>query len=71
MPRRMLIVGSQPATYDELGIGLSEPLERAAEDTVARLRVLLREWVERLASVTHVGGQRDVSSDSGTDRRDC
>lgn len=49
LPRKVLIFGAQAATCDELGIGLTEPLEEAAERAVKELRVLLRELMARMS----------------------
>lgn len=46
LPRKVLVVGCQPAIYDELGIGLSEPVQRAVHRTVEQLGDFIQELVE-------------------------
>lgn len=46
LPGKILIVGCQPAIYDELGIGLSEPVQRAVHRTIEQLADLIQELVE-------------------------
>lgn len=45
LPRRVLIVGCQPADVDELEQGLSPAVERAVETAVDRVQAAVREWV--------------------------
>ncbi len=46
LPRKVLIVGCQPAIYDELGIGLSEPVQRAVHRTIEQLADFIQELLE-------------------------
>lgn len=47
LPHKVLIVGCQPAVYDEFGLGLSEPVAAAVERTVIRVSELLNDLVEK------------------------
>ena len=44
LPERVLIVGCQPSSMDELGAGLSAPVERAVPFAVERIAATVREW---------------------------
>ena len=46
LPRKVLVVGCEPGTVDELGIGLTEPVEQAAKQAVDRIAALLQELEE-------------------------
>ncbi|HWQ13363.1 MAG TPA: hydrogenase maturation protease [Roseiflexaceae bacterium] len=43
LPPQVLILGCQPAEADALGIGLSEPVERAAAESVGRIERIVRQ----------------------------
>ncbi|MBI5033730.1 MAG: hydrogenase maturation protease [Chloroflexi bacterium] len=43
LPRQTFIIGCQSADADELGIGLSEPVERAAQATLGEIEKVIRE----------------------------
>src|SRR5215208_357829 len=45
LPKRVLIVGCQPAEMDELEDRLSPPVARAVEMAVARVEEAVREWL--------------------------
>lgn len=45
LPRRVRIVGCQPAGMDDLGAGLSEPVAAALEVAVARVREIVGGWL--------------------------
>jgi hydrogenase maturation protease len=45
LPRRLAIVGCQPAELDELGEGLSPPVERAVAVAVRQVEELVRSWL--------------------------
>lgn len=45
LPKRVLIVGCQPADVEELEHGLSPVVERAVETAVDRVQAAVREWV--------------------------
>ena len=49
LPSRVYILGCQPKEY-ELGMGLSEPVERGAVEAVERLQELTRRLVGELAT---------------------
>ena len=44
LPERVLILGCQPSGMDELGAGLSAPVERAVPYAVERIQATVREW---------------------------
>ena len=46
LPARVALVGCQPADADELGELLSAPVERARDVAVARVRAIVRDWLE-------------------------
>lgn len=46
LPRKVLVVGCEPGTVDELGIGLTEPVEQAAEQAADRIAALLQQLEE-------------------------
>jgi hydrogenase maturation protease len=43
LPRKVYIIGCQPADANELGIGLSKAVERAAHATIAKVQKLVQE----------------------------
>ena len=43
LPRKVMIVGCQPAVCDDLGLGLSEPVASAVDSAVARVSALLND----------------------------
>lgn len=45
LPARVVIVGCQPAEVDELGEGLSPPVEAALDVAIARIEETVRAWV--------------------------
>ncbi len=45
LPRRVRIVGCQPADVDALGQGLSAVVERAVEPAIATVRRILEAWL--------------------------
>jgi hydrogenase maturation protease len=45
LPKRVLIVGCQPADVDELGQGLSPAVERAVAVAAARVEEVVRDWL--------------------------
>jgi hydrogenase maturation protease len=44
LPRQVWIVGCQAAACDELGAGLSEPVQAAVPEAVRRVREMLATW---------------------------
>jgi hydrogenase maturation protease len=44
LPDRVLIVGCQPTGMDDLGAGLSPPVERAVPVAAARVEETVRDW---------------------------
>jgi len=47
LPERVLIVGCQPAEVDELGEGLSDPVERAVPVAAEKVSAAVREWLSK------------------------
>jgi len=45
LPARVVIVGCQPADADEVGIGLSPPVQRGVEVAAAEVRATVAEWL--------------------------
>jgi hydrogenase maturation protease len=43
LPPNVFIVGCQPVDADELGIGLSEPVEHAAQATIREIERIIQE----------------------------
>jgi Ni,Fe-hydrogenase maturation factor len=43
LPAQVFIVGCQPVEVDEVGIGLSESVERAATETIGHIERLVRQ----------------------------
>ena len=50
LPDRIVIIGCQPAEVDELGEGLSAPVERAVEIASREVERTVREWLEDAAA---------------------
>lgn len=44
LPERTLILGCEPGAVDDLAVGLSPPVERAAGAAAVRINQLLEEW---------------------------
>ena len=50
LPGRIVIVGCQPAEVDELGEGLSPPVERAVDVAAREVERTVRGWLENAAA---------------------
>lgn len=47
LPPQVFIVGCQPVEKDELGIGLSEPVERSAQETIQVIKRIVTPMLEQ------------------------
>jgi hydrogenase maturation protease len=50
LPPRVFIVGCQPAETDDLGIGLSEPVERGVPETIRTIQQMVAQTLARPAT---------------------
>ncbi len=46
LPPQVFIVGCQPANQDELGIGLSEPVERSTQTTIREIKKIVQNMLQ-------------------------